>query len=55
VAIPLLGVVSQVTTAVEQRRERANLIRFVSGTGGLVGMFIIAFIAISIMSARRVG
>lgn len=55
VAIPLLGVVSQVTNAVEQRRERMNLIRFMFGTGGLLGMFAVAFVAISIMTARRMG
>jgi polysaccharide chain length determinant protein (PEP-CTERM system associated) len=55
VAIPLLGVVSQVTNAVERRRERMNLIRFVFGTGGLLGMFAVAFVAISIMTARRMG
>ena len=54
VAIPLLGVVSRVTSAAEVRHERMNLIRFMVGSGGLVGSFILIFVAMSIMAARRV-
>jgi hypothetical protein len=55
VGIPLLGVVSNVGSAVEARLEKANLIRFAAGSGGLLGLFIVVFVALSIMAARRVG
>ncbi len=55
VGIPLLGVVSNVGSAAEAKLEKANLIRFVAGSGGLLGLFIVVFVALSIMAARRVG
>jgi polysaccharide chain length determinant protein (PEP-CTERM system associated) len=55
VAIPLLGVVSMVTHSDEVRRARASLIRFMVGSGGLVGSFVLVFVAVSIMAARRAG
>jgi hypothetical protein len=55
VAIPLLGMVSKVTSAADLRDERASLIRFMAGTGGLVGTFVVIFVAMSIMAARRTG
>jgi uncharacterized protein involved in exopolysaccharide biosynthesis len=55
VAIPLLGVVSHVGSAIEERREKVNLIRFMAGSSGLFGLFILAFAAVSIMAARRFG
>jgi polysaccharide chain length determinant protein (PEP-CTERM system associated) len=55
VAIPLLGMVSKVTSAADLRQERVSLIRFMVGSGGLVGTFIVIFVAMSIMAARRAG
>jgi polysaccharide chain length determinant protein (PEP-CTERM system associated) len=55
VAIPLLGTVTRVASAVDARRERLSLIRFTVGSGGLVGTFIVIFVAMSIIAARRVG
>lgn len=55
VAIPLLGMVSRVTSVDELRRERASLIRFMVGSGGLVGSFILVFVAMSFLAARRMG
>ena len=55
VAIPLLGVVSMVTNAEEVRKSRAGLIRFMVGSGGLVGSFVLVFVAVTIMAARRAG
>lgn len=55
VAVPLLGTVSMVTAALDIRRERMNLLRFVVGSGGLVGTFIAIFIAMTIIAARKVG
>ncbi len=55
VAIPLLGMVSKVTSAADQRQERVSLVRFMAGSGGLLGMFIVVMIAMSILAARRAG
>lgn len=55
VAIPLLGVVSMVTSADQVRRARSSLIRFMVGSGGLVGSFVMVFVVMSIVAARRVG
>jgi predicted permease len=55
VAIPLLGVVSRVSSAVEVRRERMSLIRFMAGSSSLVGVFVLVFLAMSILAARRGG
>jgi hypothetical protein len=55
VAVPLLGVVSMVTSAVETRRERMDLIRFTAGSGGLLGTFVLVFVAMVIIAARKVG
>jgi hypothetical protein len=55
VAIPLLGMVSRVASAAELRAERLSLMRFMVGSGGLVGAFVVIFVAMSIMAARRTG
>ena len=53
--LPLLGVVSRVTSAEVRRRERADLFRFLLGSGSLVGVFIVALVAMSIIAARQAG
>ena len=55
VAIPLLGMVSKVSSAADLRHERTNLVRFMVGSGGLVGTFVVIFVAMSIMAARQAG
>ena len=55
VAIPLLGVVSKVASAADLRQERVSLVRFMAGSGGLLGMFIVVMIGMSIVAARRAG
>jgi polysaccharide chain length determinant protein (PEP-CTERM system associated) len=55
VAIPLLGVVSMVTNADEVRKARSSLIRFMVGSGGLVGSVVMVFVVMSIVAARRAG
>jgi polysaccharide chain length determinant protein (PEP-CTERM system associated) len=55
VTVPLLGMVSKVTSAAELRKERVSLIRFMAGSGGLLGVFIVVMIAMTIMTARRAG
>lgn len=48
--LPLLGAVSLLTTEQDRRRERGSLIRFVSASGGLVGLFIAGLIAMTLMN-----
>lgn len=48
--LPLLGSVSLLTTDADRRRERGSLIRFVSASGGLVGLFLAGLIAMSLMN-----
>lgn len=48
--LPLLGVVTMLTTDVDRRRERMSLIRFVVASGGLVGLFIAGLIGMTLMS-----
>jgi polysaccharide chain length determinant protein (PEP-CTERM system associated) len=55
IGIPLLGVVSNIRSGAEARLERISLIRFAAGSGGLVALFILSFVALSIMAARRGG
>lgn len=54
VTVPLLGVVSMVSSAIEVRRERMSMVRFMVGSGGLVGTFILAFLIMTILAARKV-
>jgi len=53
--LPLLGVVSRVTSREVRRREKVELFRFLLGSGSLVGVFIIALVAMSVISARQAG
>ncbi len=55
VELPLLGVVSRIVSPAERRREKNDLLRFVAGSGGLVGTFIVALIAMSVIAARQAG
>ncbi len=48
--LPLLGVVTMLTTDVDRRRERMSLMRFVVASGGLVGVFVAGLIAMTLMS-----
>ena len=48
--LPLLGVVTMLTTDDDRRRERAGLFRFVAASGGLVGLFAAGLITMSLMS-----
>ena len=53
--LPVLGVVSMVIGDEDRRREQMGRIRFFAGSGGLVGLFMIAMITVSILAARRIG
>ncbi len=48
--LPLLGVVTLLTTDDDRRRERQSLFRFVAASGGLVGLFGAGLITMSLMS-----
>ena len=48
--LPLLGVVTALSTNEDRRRERISLFRFVSASGGLVGLFVAGLIAMTFMS-----
>ena len=47
--LPLLGVVTMVMSDFDRRRERMSLVRFMSASGGLVGLFVAGLIAMSLM------
>jgi polysaccharide chain length determinant protein (PEP-CTERM system associated) len=48
--LPLLGVVTMVISDTDRRRERMGHVRFISASGGLVGLFMAGLIAMSLMS-----
>ena len=48
--LPLLGVVTMLTTDGDRRRDRMSLFRFVAASGGLVGLFAAGLITMSLMS-----
>ena len=48
--LPLLGVVTLLTTEEDRHRERVNLFRFVAASGGLVGLFAAGLITMSLVS-----
>ncbi len=48
--LPLLGVVTLLTTDDDRRRDRVSLFRFVAASGGLVGLFAAGLITMSLMS-----
>ncbi len=48
--LPLLGVVTMLTTETDRRRQRGSLFRFVAASGGLVGLFIAGIVAMTLTS-----
>jgi polysaccharide chain length determinant protein (PEP-CTERM system associated) len=46
--LPLLGVVTALTTDVDRHYQRASLMRFVAASGGLVGLFVAGLIAMTL-------
>jgi polysaccharide chain length determinant protein (PEP-CTERM system associated) len=48
--LPLLGVVTQLTSEIDQQRQRASLFRFVAASGGLVGLFVAGMVAMTLAS-----
>lgn len=50
---PVLGVVSLVTGESDVRREKVALLRFLLASGGLIGIFAVALITMSVIVARQ--
>jgi len=48
--LPLLGVVTGLTSDADRRYQRGSLMRFVAASGGLVGLFIAGLIAMTLSS-----
>jgi polysaccharide chain length determinant protein (PEP-CTERM system associated) len=48
--LPMLGVVTVLTTDEDRKRERSSLLRFVTASGGLVGLFVAGLIAMTLMN-----
>lgn len=48
--LPLLGVVTAIVSDTERRRDRSNLFRWFTASGGLVGLFIAGMVAMVVMS-----
>jgi hypothetical protein len=48
--LPLLGVVTILTTDEDRRRDRVSLFRFVAASGGLVGLFAAGLITMTLVS-----
>lgn len=48
--LPLLGVVTMLTTDEDRRQDRVSLLRFVAASGGLVGLFAAGLITMTLVS-----
>jgi hypothetical protein len=48
--MPLLGVVTMLTSDEDRQRQRASLFRFVAASGGLVGLFVAGMVAMTLTS-----
>jgi polysaccharide chain length determinant protein (PEP-CTERM system associated) len=48
--LPLLGIVSALVTDADRRRARSSMFRFVTASGGLVGVFVAGLIAMIVMN-----
>ncbi|MBC7939685.1 MAG: chain length-determining protein, partial [Chitinophagaceae bacterium] len=46
--LPLLGVVSMILSEADRRRSRMSLVRFMSASGSLVGLFVAGLIAMTL-------
>lgn len=50
---PVLGVVSLVASESDIRQEKARLLRFLLASGGLIGVFVVALITLSVVLAKQ--
>lgn len=51
--LPMLGMVSLVTSESDVRREKVDLLRFVFSSGSLIGVFVVALITMSVIAIRQ--
>lgn len=51
--LPLLGMVSLVTSDADHRREKMDRFKFMLSSGGLVGVFMVGLIGMSLIAARQ--
>lgn len=51
--LPVLGIVSRVTSEADRRLEKVYLMRFLAGSGSLVGIFVATLVVMSLIAARR--
>ncbi|MBC7604943.1 MAG: chain length-determining protein [Ramlibacter sp.] len=53
--LPVLGVVSRVVTPDDKRHAKVDMVRFAAGSGGLIIVFAIALVILSVVAARQAG
>ncbi len=53
--LPVLGVVSRMASEADKRHEKVDLMRFLFGSGSLVGVFTTVLIVMSVMAAKQAG
>ncbi|MBC7482000.1 MAG: chain length-determining protein [Rhizobacter sp.] len=53
--LPVLGVVSRVVAPADKRHARIDMARFAAGSGGLIVIFAISLLTMSIFAARQAG
>ena len=53
IALPLLGMVSHITSEADVRREKVDLLRFVFSSGSLVGVFAVILVGMAVLAARQ--
>lgn len=53
--LPLLGVVSLAMSDAEQRLEQRAQLRFLAGSGSLIGLLVIGMVTVAILAARQIG
>jgi len=52
--LPLLGMVSLVSSDADRRRKKVDRMRFLFSSGSLIGMFVVMTVAMAVMAARRI-
>jgi capsular polysaccharide biosynthesis protein len=53
--LPVLGVVSMVISDSDARRMHNDLLRFLAGSGSLVGVYVLGMAALAVIAARQAG
>lgn len=53
--LPVLGLVSLLVTDADKRRERSDRLRFLAGSGGLLGLFLLGLAVMVVIASRQAG